>query len=190
MSAPRPAASAWRPCAGHGVQLAEGGTARLGRRVPVPLVEHPAGRYDLIAVFVRTHQVDAVLESLAGVEGDVLFLLNWAGGPEPLGAVIGPERMVLGFPTEAGTMDGDVVRYRPRSFITRRVPMPISEADGRITPRLERSCGHSAPPGSTPRPSRRWMRGSRRTGISFTLFPFRPTGRTTDSESVNCGSNP
>jgi len=29
----------------------------------VPVVEHPAGKYDLIAVFVRTHQVYAVLES-------------------------------------------------------------------------------------------------------------------------------
>ena len=35
-------------------------------------------------------------------------------------------------------MDGDVVRYRPPSFITRRVPMPIGEPDGRVTPRLER----------------------------------------------------
>jgi len=40
------------------------------------LVEHPAGGYDLIAVFVRAHQVDAVLESLAGLDGDVLFLLT------------------------------------------------------------------------------------------------------------------
>ena len=35
-------------------------------------------------------------------------------------------------------MDGDVVRYRPPNFMTRRVPMPIGEPDGRITPRLER----------------------------------------------------
>lgn len=46
------------------------------------MVEHPADKYDLIAVTVRTHQVDTVLESLAGVEGDVLFLLNWAAGAE------------------------------------------------------------------------------------------------------------
>ena len=121
----------------HGVLLAEGDSPAV-RRVPVPVVEHPAGRYDLIAVFVHTHQVDAVLESLAGVEGDVLFLLNWAAGPEPLGAVIGHERVLLSFPTAAGTMDGDVVRYRPASFMTRRFPMPIGEPDGRVTPRLER----------------------------------------------------
>jgi 2-dehydropantoate 2-reductase len=126
----------------HGVQLAEGDSPVVGR-VPVPVVERPDGRYDLIAVFVRAHQVDAVLESLAGLEGDVLFLLNWAAGPEPLGTVIGQERVLLGFPTAAGTMDGDVVR----------------DWNG--------SCGRSAPPGSTPRPSRRWMPGSRRTPRSW-----------------------
>ena len=120
----------------HGVQLAEQDSPAV-TRVPVPVVEHPAGGYDLIAVFVRAHQVDAVLESLAGIEGDVLFMLNWAAGAQPLGAAIGPERVLLGFPTAAGTMDGDVVRYRATGFITRRVPMPIGEPDGRSTPRLE-----------------------------------------------------
>jgi 2-dehydropantoate 2-reductase len=121
----------------HGVQLAAGDSP-AARPVPVPVVERPAGRYDLIAVFVCTHQVDAVVEALAGVEGNVLFLLNWAAGPEPLGAVIGPERVLLGFPTGGGTMDGDVVRYRPATFMTRRVPAPVGEPDGRTTPRLER----------------------------------------------------
>jgi 2-dehydropantoate 2-reductase len=120
-----------------GVQLAEGDSPTV-RRVPVLVVEHPAGGYDLTAVFVRTHQVDAVLESLAGLDGDVLFLLHWAAGAEPLGAVIGPERVLLGIPTDAGTLDGDVVRYRPASLLTRRVPMPIGEPDGRTTPRLQR----------------------------------------------------
>ena len=46
--------------------------------------------------------------------------------------------MLLGFPTAAGTMDGDVVRYRATNLMTRRVPMPIGEPDGRTTPRLER----------------------------------------------------
>lgn len=120
----------------HGVQLAEGNSPTV-RRVPVPVVERPVGRYDLIAVFVRTHQVEAVLESLARCEGDVLFMHNWAAGSEPLGAVIGHERVLLGFPTAAGTMDGDVVRYRATSLMTRLIPTPIGESDGRITPRLE-----------------------------------------------------
>ncbi|MGW4729740.1 ketopantoate reductase family protein [Streptomyces shenzhenensis] len=121
----------------HGVRLAEEDGPAV-RRVPVPVIEHPDGGYDLITVFVRTHQVDAVLESLAGVQGDVLFLLNWAAGPETLGAVIGHERVLLGFPATGGTMDGDVVRYRRTNFVTRRVAMPIGEPDGRTTPRLER----------------------------------------------------
>ncbi|MFG2174435.1 ketopantoate reductase family protein [Streptomyces niveus] len=124
----------------HGVQLAEAGSPDV-RRVPVPVVEHPAGGYDLTAVFVRTHQVDAVLESLAGLEGDVLFQLNWAAGAEPLGAVIGHERVLLGFGAAGGTMDGDVVRYRAPNFLTRRVATPIGEPDGRTTPRLERIVG-------------------------------------------------
>jgi 2-dehydropantoate 2-reductase len=121
----------------HGVQLAEGDSPDV-RRVLVPVVEHPRGEYDLTAVFVRTQQVDAVLRSLAALEGDVLFMLNWAAGAEPLGAVIGRERVLLGFPTAAGTMDGDVVRYRPADFLTRRVATPIGEPDGSSTPRLER----------------------------------------------------
>ncbi|MYS78657.1 ketopantoate reductase family protein [Embleya scabrispora] len=123
----------------HGVQLAEEDSPAV-RRVPVPVVEHPAGGYDLTAVLVRTHQVDAVLESLAGLEGDVLFLHNWAAGAEPLGEAIGHERVLLGFPPAlaGGTMDGDVVRYRATNFMTSRVPMPIGEPDGRTTPRLER----------------------------------------------------
>src|ERR1700685_1962866 len=103
----------------HGVQLAEGDSPAV-RRVPVPVVEHPAGGYDLIAVFVRTHQVDAVLESLAGVEGDVLSRLNGAAAPEQRGTVICSERVLLSFPTAAGTMDGDVVRCRPPTLMTRR----------------------------------------------------------------------
>ncbi|MEU7370562.1 2-dehydropantoate 2-reductase N-terminal domain-containing protein [Streptomyces hygroscopicus] len=121
----------------HGVQLAEENSPDI-RRVPVPVVDQPADGYDLTTVFVRTHQVDSVLDSLAGVDGDVLFLHNWAAGAEPLGKAIGRERVLLGFPVAAGTMDGDVVRYRRTNFITRRVAMPIGEPDGRATPRVER----------------------------------------------------
>lgn len=121
----------------EGVRLAEGDGAAV-ERVPVPVVDHPDGGYDLITVFVRAHQVDAVLESLAGVQGDVLFMLNWAGGPRALGEVIGHERVLLGFPTAGGTMDGDIVRYRASDFLTRRVPVPVGEPDGRATPRVAR----------------------------------------------------
>jgi ketopantoate reductase len=107
--------------------------------------------------------VDAVLQSLAGLDGDVLFLLNWAAGAEPLGAVIGHERVLLGFGAAGGTMDGDVVRYRATGLMTRLVPMPIGEPDGRSTPRLERIVRTLRTAGSTPRPSRGWMPGSRRT---------------------------
>ncbi len=121
----------------RGVQLAQGDSPVI-RSVPVRVVEHPAGRYDLILVFVRSHQVDAVLESVANVQGDVVFLLNWAGGPEPLAAAIGRERVLLGFANAGGTMDGEVVRYRRDTSLTRFVHMAIGELDGQTTPRLER----------------------------------------------------
>ncbi|MDT0439770.1 MULTISPECIES: ketopantoate reductase family protein [Streptomyces] len=120
-----------------GVLRAEAGGTAV-ERVPVPVVERPGDAYDLIAVLVRTHQVDAVRESLAGVAGDVLFLLNWAAGAGELGGTIGRERVLLGFPAFGGTMDGDVVRHRRADRITRRVAMPVGEPDGRTTPRLER----------------------------------------------------
>ena len=121
----------------HGVLLAEGESTTV-RAVPVPVVDNPGGDHDLTAVFVRTHQVDEALASLAGQRGDVLFLLNWAGGFEPLTAALGRERVLLGFPNSGGTMDGEVVRYRQASLATRLVRMPIGEPDGRTTPRLER----------------------------------------------------
>lgn len=121
----------------HDVQLAREDSPSI-KRIPVPIVAHPSGEYDLIAVVVRTHQVDEVLKSLINTKGDVLFLHNWAAGVEPLDAVIGHDRVLLGFPTSAGTMDGDVVRYRATNWMTRMFPMPIGEPDGRTTPRLKR----------------------------------------------------
>jgi 2-dehydropantoate 2-reductase len=120
----------------HGLLLAEGDSPTI-RTIPLPVVDTPADSYDLIAVFVRTHQVDAALEQLAQVKGDVLFALNWAAGPEPLAAGIGRERVLLSYPAFAGTMDGDVVRSRPGSLATRFVPMFIGEPDGSTTPRLQ-----------------------------------------------------
>ena len=146
----------------HGVQLAKEDSPTV-RRVPVPVVENPDGGYDLTAVFVRTHQVDAVVETLARVEGDVLFMLNWAAGAEPLGAVIGHERVLLGFPTAAGTMDGDVVRYRAPTFMT-RMSQYRSANPTAVPPRvLNGSRRRSAPPESRPRRSRRWTYGLRHT---------------------------
>ena len=120
----------------HGVQLSEVGSTAT-RSVLVPAVERPAGSFDLILVFVRSHQVAAVLESISMIEGPVLFLLNWAGGPEPLAAAIGRERVLLGFPNQGGTMEGEVVRYRRPSALTRLVAMPIGEPDGRDSPRRD-----------------------------------------------------
>lgn len=52
--------------------------------------------------------------------------------------MIGYERVLLGGFPATGTIDHDVVRYRATNLMTRLVPMPIGEPDGRTTPRLER----------------------------------------------------
>jgi 2-dehydropantoate 2-reductase len=87
---------------------------------------------------VRSHQVDAVLPALADLDSDVLFLLNHAGGVEPLSRVLGAGRVLLGFPTAGGVLDGDIVRYTAPRLMTRLLPMPIGEPDGRRTERLDR----------------------------------------------------
>ncbi|MFB9408411.1 ketopantoate reductase family protein [Dactylosporangium matsuzakiense] len=117
-----------------GVQLAVGDSATV-RRVPVPVVDRPADAYDLVIVFVRTHQVGEVLPTLADVGGDVLFVLNWAAGPAPLAAALGADRVLLGTASNGGVMDGDVLRYRPPSRLTRLVPMSIGDVPG---PRADR----------------------------------------------------
>jgi 2-dehydropantoate 2-reductase len=48
-------------------------------------------------------------------------------------------------------MEGEMVRYRPTSLMTRLVSMPIGEPDGRTTPRLERAIQAFREKGSPPR---------------------------------------
>ncbi len=120
----------------EGILLAEVGSSDI-RSVAVPIVDRPADGYDLTVVTVRAHQVASVLEALEGLDGDVLFLVNWAAGPEPLIAALGG-RVLLGFPALGGTMEGEVVRYRAPSPLTRLVRLPISEPDGVLSSRVER----------------------------------------------------
>jgi 2-dehydropantoate 2-reductase len=101
----------------------------------VPVVDKPAGAYDLTAVFLRAHQV----ESIAGLEGDVLFVVNWAAGARPLGEIVGHERVLLAAPAAGGRLVDDVVRHRATSPMTRLVSMGIGDPAGRLTPRLDRA---------------------------------------------------
>lgn len=117
----------------HGIQLAPGNSSEV-TTVRVPLVETATGSYDLILVLVRARQVAAVLDALESVEGDVLFLVNWAGGFAPLAEGIGAARVVLGAPTTGGVMDGQLVRYRVASPLNRLITMAIGERG----PRYER----------------------------------------------------
>ncbi|MEH0400736.1 hypothetical protein ACFY7V_34330 [[Kitasatospora] papulosa] len=75
------------------------------------MVEHAAGGYDLASIAVRTHRVDAVLKSLTGFEGDVLFLVaGWSAH----GRWKKPrkQRVLLGFLPGGGADGGRGVRAR------------------------------------------------------------------------------
>jgi 2-dehydropantoate 2-reductase len=137
----------------NGILLAAADSSHV-RHVPVTAIEVPASHYDLTTVFVRTHQLDSVLESMAGVDSDVLFMLNWAAGSKPLEAALGLERVLLGFPVDGGRMDGEIVRYRVPSLLTRLVTMPIGQPDGQITARVHRAVEAFRSAGANARPER------------------------------------
>jgi len=96
----------------------------------------PDDVYDLLIVMVRAEQTADALPLLSTNQRvpSVLFLQNNASGPNALTAVLGRERVLLGFPGAGGALDGPRVRYRliPEQKTT------LGELDGRITPRLRR----------------------------------------------------
>jgi 2-dehydropantoate 2-reductase len=122
----------------HGVVLIDALTER--RTVtPVPLVERldPDDAYDCVLVPVRKNQIPGVLPVLAANRHtpSVLFLHNNAAGATELVAALGPERVLLGFPTAGGIREG----YAMRVFAAGAdVPLPLGEIDGRTTERLAR----------------------------------------------------
>jgi len=118
----------------HGIQLED---ATTGRRTttPVSVVEElaPTDRYDVVLVTVRFDQLDSILPILAANRqvSLLLFLLNNPAGMRHV-AQLGPQRVVLGFPSVGGVRDGDVVHL----YTLRQLPTMLGEADGRMTPRL------------------------------------------------------
>jgi 2-dehydropantoate 2-reductase len=96
----------------------------------------PEDVYDLIIVMVRTEQTADALPLLSTNQRvpSVLFLQNNAPGPTALAAVLGRERVLLGFPVAGGALDGPRVRYR----LISEQKTTLGELDGSITPRLRR----------------------------------------------------
>lgn len=126
----------------HGIVLQKASTDKQ-TATQVRVVEQlaPEDAYDLVVVFVRKHQLPAVLQVLVESEHktDVLFMLNNAAGPQQMVDALGHERVVLGFPAAGGVREGHVIRYLlgPK-WLQKIQPTTFGELGGGTTPRLSR----------------------------------------------------
>ena len=120
-----------------GIQLVEEDSTAV-RRVPLSVIEHPGDRYDLVVVTVCTHQTPCGFADTRWSRRRRALPPQLGGRPGTAGCSDRPRAGAAGL-SFGGTMDGDVIRYRAPNVITRRVPMPIGEPDGRTTPRLEQT---------------------------------------------------
>jgi 2-dehydropantoate 2-reductase len=98
----------------------------------------PDDAYDLALVVMRKNQALEFLPVLAANRRipNVLFLMNNAAGPAALTQALGPERVLIGFPSSAGYRDEyamHVLTGRPGAEVT----VPIGEVDGHISARTE-----------------------------------------------------
>ncbi len=107
----------------------------------VPVVEalDPEDDYELVLIIMRKNHALQILPTLAANQKvpTYLFLMNNAAGPGELAAAVGPERVMLGFPTSGGERDGHVIRIVP-PFGGKAWTVPIGEIDGSITARTRR----------------------------------------------------
>jgi 2-dehydropantoate 2-reductase len=73
----------------------------------------PGASADFCFVMVRREQIDSVLPDLkaATLVGRIIFMVNHANGSEGLFEALGRDRVVLGFPSVAGSINNGVVEY-------------------------------------------------------------------------------
>ena len=116
----------------HDVQTDEWTTDR------VALIEQLGAEdsYDLALVIMRKNQALELLPILAANSHipNVLFLMNNAAGPAALVEALGPDRVLIGFPTSAGYRDGHVMHVLTGQPGDEN-EVPIGEVDGSITGR-------------------------------------------------------
>lgn len=94
--------------------------------------------YDWVIVTVRKNQIESVLPPLAANlhTPNIVFLVNNAAGAEEIVRVLGPDRVVLGFPGAGGTLEGHVIKYRVLPFQSQ--PTTLGELNGKASKRLRR----------------------------------------------------
>ena len=99
----------------------------------------PEAAYDLVLVIMRKNRALEILPVLAANHHtpNILFLMNNAAGPGELVEALGAERVMVGFPAAAGYRREHVIYYLAGAGDGKDALIPIGEADGRITPRLQ-----------------------------------------------------
>jgi len=123
----------------HGIVLEDHVTGeQTVTRVNVVEALSPADYYDLVLIIMRKNQALDILPTLAANEQvpTYLFMMNNAAGPGDLVEALGEDRVMMGFPYPGGERDGHVIRAVTVDE-NNRWPLPIGEANGRVTARTE-----------------------------------------------------
>lgn len=123
----------------HGVRLETTPGARAIEAKIATIEElEPHAHYDLVLVAMQRGHLDAVIPLLANHPGSpcIAFVGNTLSGPDSLQAVLGDDRVLMGFPDFGGYFDGDRVRFATRTGDEESVGLTLGEPDGRLTPRL------------------------------------------------------
>ena len=121
----------------HGIVITDFVTKET-RTTRVKVVEalHPEDAYDLILVIMRKNHALEILPVLAAnrASPNVLFMMNNAAGPDALVDSLGQERVLIGFPSSAGTRRGDVV-VALSGTEAEPYTVPFGEVDGKTRER-------------------------------------------------------
>lgn len=124
----------------HGVVLVDYYTNTQSVMHPY-LIERlaPEDTYDLVLVIMRKNRALEILPVLAANHHtpNILFLMNNTAGPGELIEALGAERVMMGFPMVAGYRRGHVIHYLAGAGDGKDVLIPIGEAGGQITSRLQ-----------------------------------------------------
>ncbi len=121
----------------HGLILQDDSSGELTyHHIPVADVLEPTETFELTIVAVRKDQVGEVLPALGNRNlGNILFMVNNAGGYREWAEVVGPDRVLVGSPGAGGSVQDGIVRYALLPSWLQ--PTTIGELDGHITLRLK-----------------------------------------------------
>lgn len=126
----------------HGLVLVDDLSGRESVSQP-RIVERllPDDAYDLVLVIMRKNHALEILPVLAANQkcANILFLMNNAAGPGELLQALGEQRVMIGFPMAAGYRKGYVIHYLAGGGEGKETRIPIGEANGQITARLQQT---------------------------------------------------